>query len=180
MVYQLDYDGKIVNKYLDSKDAAKNTNTVITNIINCCLNKRRMAGGYQWCYQKDLSKRLNHKLKDLNLGKPIVQYGMDGKKIKVWKNTEEAAREFGIDGSHITSCCTGNRQSCEKYQWRYLSDDLESLPPINQKRRVKCVETGEIFETRNHAAKHFKVDFSVINSSLNGHKIYIPYTFVYE
>lgn len=178
IVHMLDYEGKLLFTFPDAGQANMYTNISIGNIINCCLGKRRMAGGFQWCYQKDIDKRLNVPLKGLSLGKPIVQYGMDGKKIKEWPNTETAAKFYGINGSHITGCCTGSRLSCKNFQWRYKSDNIQELGPLTT-RKVICEQTGEMFDTRSHAARHFNLSMDVITKSVNGGKVTGPYTFKY-
>lgn len=42
-----------------------------------------MAENFQWCYQKDLQKRLNKEARPQKTSaKPIIQYSLDGKEIK--------------------------------------------------------------------------------------------------
>lgn len=157
LVYQLDEHGEIVNIYKDAQQAKKSVGAASAgNIISCCLGKRRQAMGYQWCYHKDLSIRLHKDMKDfVPFHIPIVQYGLNGIKIKTWNSGSEASQILHISDSHISSCCNGKRQSAGGYQWRYESDNIEQLPEITHKRPVRCIETQEIFKTPYDAAKHF-------------------------
>jgi group I intron endonuclease len=156
LVYQLDLEGNLIKIYRNTTEAALETNSSQGNIISCCLGERRMAKGYQWAYQRNISEKINKPIKDkVSQGISVVQYGKNGKKIQIWESIAKASQILNISDSHISSCCKGNRNSAGNFQWRYLKDNIENLPPIYTKRKVKCLETGEIFDTCNHAAKHF-------------------------
>lgn len=85
----------------------------------------------------------------------VTQYSLGGVKIREWSSIKEVMRTKGISDSHISQACKGSRNVAGGFQWRYTADNIESLEPIYINRKVQCVETKEIFETPNHAAKHF-------------------------
>lgn len=173
LVYQLDLNGEIVNIYKNTTEASKAIQGNQGNLISACNGQRRLAKGYQWCYQKDLEKRLHQPVREINqYTRPVVQYKMNGEKIKVWNSGREAAKELGLQESHINSCCNLARQTCGQYQWRYEEDEIEKLPELTQKRKVQCLETGEIFKTINHAAKHFNIAHQTVRRSVDGKKIF--------
>ena len=61
---------------------------------------------------EDMKNGVNNKQ-----SKAVIQYDMEGKKIKEYYSSRSASRETNI--SHITSCCNGNRKSAGGYKWSY-------------------------------------------------------------
>jgi len=61
---------------------------------------------------EDMKNGINNKQ-----SKVVIQYDMDGKKIKEHYSSRSASRDTNI--SHITSCCNGNRKSAGGYKWSY-------------------------------------------------------------
>ena len=52
--------------------------------------------------------------------KPVLQYTKDGVFVKRFNSGKEAARETGIDHSHILECCAGKRyKSVGGYVWQF-------------------------------------------------------------
>ncbi len=87
-----------------------------------------------------------------------------------------AAKHFGISAKAIGRALHGKTGLGCGYHWRYAEDedkytnvDVFSLP--KHKRSVRCVETGEIFESISAVAKGIDVNIStligVINKSTN-------------
>ena len=180
LLYQLDKEtGQVLNIYRTAEEACKKMNYKSPgNIINCCLGNRIEANGYQWCYQRDKEERINKPAREVNTYKrPVIQYGMNGKQIKEWLSITEAASALKLQDSHISSCCNHKRQSCGQYQWRYKEENISELKPVLQKRKVQCLETGEIFPTINHAAKYFNYAHQTIKKSCMGEKINKDYHF---
>lgn len=178
LIYCLSKKGEVIKIYLTAQEAAKDNNLSFGNIISCCLGKRRLCGDYQWAYQRDIAQRLNQPVKEIRkFSRPIIQYGMNGDKITEWDSIEEASKQLKISNSHITSCCRLSRNSAGGYQWRYLQNNIEKLSPITVKRPVKCVETQQIFDTSNDAAKHFKYSCATVRKSCDGNYINKPYHF---
>lgn len=55
--------------------------------------------------------------------KPIGQYSIDGKLIKIWPSGTDAARELGLGWSNILSCANPNkikRKTAGGYIWKYV------------------------------------------------------------
>lgn len=181
LVYQLDLQGKIVNIYRNTTEAAAAIQCSQGNLISSCEQKRRLCKGYQWAYQRDIANRINQPVKELpTQGKPVVQYTMGGQYIQTWKNITEAARECGnLSDSHISQCCTQQRDSCGGFQWRYLEDNISVLPPLFTKRPVICLETNEIFKTCNQAAKHFGYSQATVKKSCMNKKTTKPFHFAW-
>lgn len=121
IVYQLTLDGNIINKFNSITEAAlsvfksKNYAGAISNV---CNKKKRTAGGYQWCFEPDLSKI-----------KPIINIGQSRKVLcvelnKTFNSLAEAARFIGCWEDAISNCCY-NRTKCGMafgYHWRFVEE----------------------------------------------------------
>ncbi len=53
------------------------------------------------------------------LSKPILQFTKEGKFVKEYPSTWEAARQTKIDQSSISKCCNSKLHSAGNYLWRY-------------------------------------------------------------
>lgn len=49
-VYQMDLRGNVLNKFVSISEAARQTNSNISSISNCCTHKRVSAKGFKWEY----------------------------------------------------------------------------------------------------------------------------------
>lgn len=170
LVYQLDLEGNFIQLFKNAQSAAEVVNGSLGNIINCCLNKRRTAYGYQWVYQKDIETRIGKVPRErLSTNIPIVQYGLDGSKIKEWPSSLEAERNGLALGSKITSCCKGKAQSAGGFQWRYLSDNIQQLSSI-KKLKIKDMQTGIIYDSIFQCAKAVGAKSDTIKRSCETNK----------
>lgn len=61
-------------------------------------------------------KNLNSKA----LSKPIAQYSIKGKFIKIYPSSMEAYRITGVDPSSIIKCCKGRNKIIGGYCWKYV------------------------------------------------------------
>ncbi len=55
-------------------------------------------------------------------GRPIVQFSLAGKPLKVWESTREAARGMNVSHSNIIACCNGRQKTCKDFIWRYANE----------------------------------------------------------
>ena len=178
LVYQLDLQGNIIALYRNTAEASLKTNISQGNIIECCNNNRRLTFDFQWCYQKDLKDKLNKSVRDIYTSTiPITQYNLSGLKIKQWDSATQIKKELNISDSHINQCCRLKRKTAGGYQWRYSQDNIKSLVPITNRRPVICIETQELFDTCNKAAKHFNYSQQTVKKSCLGQSINKPLHF---
>lgn len=75
---------------------------------------------------------------------------------KVYETYAEAARDYGVSDSCIRDACLGITATSALKHWCHLGEEDSFAPqkgvrPV--KRRVTCVETGEIFSSLKDAAK---------------------------
>lgn len=93
--------------------------------------------------------------------KKVVQYSKSGYKKRTFKSIAEAARHINISYRGVGECCslTKNHRSAGGYQWRFESDNLDSLPPLDAKTSSKEVERVyndlviNTYKNSNQAAK---------------------------
>lgn len=54
----------------------------------------------------------------------VAQYSKDGRLLKIFNSTTEAAQSVGLfNGSHITECCKGKRKTSSGFIWKYITDE---------------------------------------------------------
>ena len=86
---------------------------------NCAENLEWCSAEYNTNYgtrnERMAKAQTNHPKKS----KPVGQFSLDGKLIKVWPSTNEAGRN-GFDGSCVSACCRGEQKTHKTYTWRYL------------------------------------------------------------
>lgn len=83
------------------------------------------------------------------------QTKLKGKKVYceeldlVFGSISEAVRKTGADKGSIREVCNGNRIKAKGYTFRWLVDDaIVNVEVTNKaKRKIKCKETGEVFES---------------------------------
>lgn len=95
------------------------------------------------------------------LRKPILQYTLEGKFIRIWDSITIAETELNLKG--ITNALKGRSKYCGDFQWRYYDEnveitDIEAVKPKNksvyqfdlQGNLIKC------FKSVCEASKQFK------------------------
>lgn len=89
---------------VNHKDENKSNNSV--NNLEWCTNR------YNNLYH-DKAKRTG-----IKEGKPVAQYTLSGKLIKVWRSSHEAEKA-GYHARHIGECCSGKIKTHQGYIWRF-------------------------------------------------------------
>lgn len=51
--------------------------------------------------------------------KPIIQYDLEGKEIKVWDNAKEMCKLYNWSSGAISEVCSGKRKTAYGYKWSY-------------------------------------------------------------
>ena len=99
----------------------------ITNISNCCLGKREIAGGYHWKYFGGEAPKIENREKIIEEMKDVIKkYKYKNKKIKcietgnIYSSLKEASDLLGISRGHICACCKHNRRVAGGYHWEYI------------------------------------------------------------
>lgn len=77
----------------------------------------------EWC---TASQNIQHRIKVLGTtlrnkkgSKPVTQYDLNGKVVAWYPSAKEAARQTGLNQSHISECCRHEIEKYKSYVWRY-------------------------------------------------------------
>lgn len=151
----------------NSKEACKKYSTSASCIISCCTNSdpnRLTAGGVHWMYYKDYlkatPKEIEAKLKTKQ-GQKVSKAVIKLETKEVFSSIEEASSKTGLSSKTIRYSCTGQWITTPKNgHWMFKSDydkatpkEVEERLKISMKgkmhnmRKVKCIETGEVFKS---------------------------------
>lgn len=122
-VIQFDKHGNKLAEYESAMLAEEKTGISRAAICCVCKGVYKSVRGFQWRYKEDASDvsvvstdtrpAANYK---------VVQFSLDGKRLKTFNSIREAARE--CDGRSCTSirrCLSGERKTAFGYQWRYAN-----------------------------------------------------------
>lgn len=124
-------------------------------ISKCARGKQHTAGGFYWAKQGEKIKSL---LPD-NYSKKRIIYQIDmstKKTINEFESLQNAEDETGVPRSGISNVCCGRAVSAGNFYWRYKDKPYEIKERYQANRtKVKCITTGEIFDSMTIAAKHF-------------------------
>lgn len=82
----------------------------------------------EWCTVKynnnygTFKERLSRTRKQMNLGRPVVQYTTKGEFVKKYPNAQVAAEENGFERTNISSCCRKYRgkKTAYGFVWKYF------------------------------------------------------------
>lgn len=109
----------------------------------------------------------------------VVQYSLNGEKIKVYCSINEAARQTNSLVEKIVQCCQYQRKTHNNFQWRYKEDEADKIQPVEApKTSPKKVaqldpKTGEviaIYDSYCQAAKAVGGTQSAITHVIKGDK----------
>ena len=124
------------------------------NIRRALLHSTSTAGGYHWCYANGNNPPVRNQ-------RPIkcVETG------EIFESITSAAKSIGVSNGAIKNVLFGQNHTAGGYHWE---DAKVYVKPITQKNShpVKCVETGEIFESIAAAAKWLKLSRENIKCSI--------------
>ena len=86
------------------------------------------ASNLDWC---TVVENLNYGTRNARSAKtqskPVGQYTLDGKLIKVWQSTNEVERQLGFGHSHISAAALGKRKTAYGYVWKYVEEEKKGF-----------------------------------------------------
>ena len=116
-VLQYNLDSDFIKEFSSITQASEDTGIIGASISQTCRGKAKTAGGFQWKYKG--SNKPIVKIHRAGSDITIIQFSLKGDKVKQWKSAAEAAKELGIQSSHISSVCKGNRKTTGGFKWEY-------------------------------------------------------------
>lgn len=118
-------------------------------IFRACNGISRTAGGYHWFYQ-EAPHLADHKPKVReNKNKRAVICVETG---QIFESVSAAAKWAGVGKASIIRACNKKHRLVKGYHWQYADDPNYKVMVNRAKRAVRCVETGEVFESITEAA----------------------------
>lgn len=161
--------------YPSLKEVVKKFNLYSSSQISlCCQGKLNSVRGFHWAYYEDYLKmspeEINSKLK-LKVGNSEAIYCVETRQI--FPSITKAGKELKMDRNIIAECCKGLRNANPQgYHFLYAQDyetmSEEDRNKFIQKQHVKkrianiqkvrCIETGQVFESVADALKAMGMD----------------------
>lgn len=133
-----------------------------------CVNHKdenkqnNMVENLEWCTHKHNS----------NYGSAIKRSSSKrSKKVRcldtgiVFNSIKEASELCGIDPRRISDVIKGKRKNKAYLRWEYV-DELDKEK--NKQRKVRCIETGDVFKTPAEASRKMGIKSNVIYLALYG------------
>lgn len=75
------------------------------------------ACNLEWCTCK---QNINHGSRNERVSKPVGQYSLDGKLIKLWPSTMEVERQTGFNHGNINQVANGKLKQAYGFIWKYV------------------------------------------------------------
>ncbi|WCF57249.1 HNH endonuclease [Bacteroides phage PhiCrAssBcn23] len=74
----------------------------------------------EWIPHKDNCNHGTRNIRMANkLSKPVIQYTLDGIKVREFNSATEVERLFGYKQSLISSCCLNNKKTAYGFRWQF-------------------------------------------------------------
>ena len=139
-VVQYDLEGYFISIWDSAKEAGEALHIDRTGIAKCCRKVATHAGCYIWRYFEEnfpiiIDGLPDKKIKSIIISsqsinstngrtfKKIIQYDLQGNKLKVWNSMQEAVENIKVLQNSITNCCQGRYKSAGGFIWRYFTED---------------------------------------------------------
>lgn len=95
------------------------------------------------CYDRNIGYNIQplvNKVQLLSIGynnKKIMQYNLEGKLIKIWGSTREAARFYNVLPASIWNVLSGRCDLCKNSMWRYYTFNQNEIAPYVKKYKTR-------------------------------------------
>lgn len=178
-VLQYDMDGNFVREWKSFKHIKRSKlfKGTCTIIHRCLKNKKRSGFGFIWKYKTSDTYPLKIEVKESTTGKkPILQYDLNGKFIKLWDSISQIEK-MGYTCS-IFRNLSGVSKSAGGYIWKYKkSDKIEldlhiKVKGPNKKKKIGQYDLNgnllNVFVGVNEAAKQLGILRQGISKCLAG------------
>ena len=166
--------------YDSIKECSILTGVPTQNLSQNCCKGRRSAKGKHYAYIDEFDNNWTpsptytkaRRKQVSTLKKPV--FCVETK--EVYLSATEASEKLGIDNRLICRCCNGELIQTHGYHFCFAIGDYIHFKPRENvqgqkgKRKILCVETGEVFITASIASKVKNVNASSLSECLNNKK----------
>lgn len=145
-VTQYTLEGKKLKVYPTIEEAARATGLTAANIQKNTSGSNKTAGGYIWKFsQAQEVKKLeavpkSYKDRKSIAGTEVIQYSIDGNRLRVYCAISEAAKSCGLHASNISFALNKTDRTAGNYVWRTKGNiyrgALAKMPRANQAKPV--------------------------------------------
>ncbi|AYV76739.1 MAG: HNH endonuclease [Terrestrivirus sp.] len=160
-IAQYDSENKLIKIYNSATDAGKALNVDHSTILNVCNNKHKSKFDYNLKFYKDTgneSMDTINNLKSIDIKenndiiinkskisvKKIAQYDSDGKLIKIYKSSREAAKALNNDSTCILRICKGINKSKFGYKLKFYEEAESKSNNIDDKLKSNKIDDNEV------------------------------------
>lgn len=129
------------------------------------------SGGHDNKIISEEARKKNSETLTRLVGKPVICLNTG----EIFDSVRSAGRKYNLNSSSISKTCRGNFNSCGKLngipmQWKYYEEGkgylIENIPL--KRKKVICINTGEIFDCISEASEKIGVSASSISRVCNG------------
>ena len=159
--------GEIFDSYLEA--SKKFNSVVLSNIPNVCIGNFPHYNGYHFKYYEE-GKTYERTRRQFEYKYRRVKCIETG---EVFESVSALRYKYGV--TSIDGCLLGKQKTACGLHWEYTDDDItdvsETLKLISEHSktvRVRCIDTGEIYESVKDAAKKIGVHRATLSKHLNG------------
>lgn len=118
-VCQIDKNGNLIKMYRTATEASKSVGVGSNSIGRCCKKERRTAGGFYWCYRKDLDNF------EIPPQTPISMYGAKSIRCveldKIFEGIRVTAKLFNVGHDQLCRACKTKTLTAGGYHWEYVN-----------------------------------------------------------
>jgi uncharacterized protein involved in tolerance to divalent cations len=143
-VVQFDVKGHKIAEYESIKEASKNTGIRHSDISTACVGRQQTTAGFVWRYKENENEVNSNtfKLQYKSKTNKVVQFDLDGKKIREYNSAKEAAEDTENNIHNIQVACSKRVESSGGFIWRYKDDEENVVakvdnPKHNQRKIVQ-------------------------------------------
>ncbi len=127
-IFQYSKEGNFIGSYSCGAEASKKLKISHSDIVKCCKNKRRLAGGFQWKYNKTdridpIRNRAAHPKRgegNAPNAKAVALLAQDGSVLKIYNTAKRAALDNKCDHSCVVAVCNKKIKKTKGLVFKYI------------------------------------------------------------
>lgn len=127
--------GRTVAQFVSVNEAAKKSGFNASTLLDCAHKRTKTSHGFVWRFVGDVYKGeySNHRI-----GKPVTQYTLEERKLRVYPTIEAAARATGLTAANIQKNVGGSNKTAGGYIWKFSSaEETRKLNPLPEKLTIR-------------------------------------------